>query len=156
MMNAFTANDIARLKKKRQLNVQEQNALTEHAQRSETNYWRVHAIPSALRNVGLARGIDWDRSIIVDLHIDYPGVSNLFGMLLSQDERFIRFDIDADEKHETILTVFEWADCTAEQNLNAHNRGTGMGKGALALLIRREILGLPPPATPARTKAGSG
>jgi len=75
-------------------------------------------------------------------------------MLLSQDERFIRFAIDADEKHETILAVDDWVDCTAEQNLNAHNRGTGMGKGALALLIRREILGLPPPATPAHTKAG--
>lgn len=141
MKSIDTRADIERLKKKRQLNVQEQNTLTEYGLRTEASYWRSHALPKALYDEGLARGIDWDNSIILDLDIDFPGMPSLFGILLSQEETFIRFEIGTDEEHKNVLTVEEWSDWTSKQNLNLHNRGKGMGWGAQALIIRRELCG---------------
>ncbi|MBI3728286.1 MAG: hypothetical protein HY254_08120 [Burkholderiales bacterium] len=138
-----TRPDIERLRKKRQRNVQEQNSLVEYGLRTEAIYWREHALPKALRDEGLARGVDWDNSIILDLVRDFPGMPRLYGLLLSQDETFISFEIDTDKLHENIIDVEEWSDCSSMQNLNTHNRGTGMGWGAQAILIRRELCATP-------------
>ncbi|MES2040414.1 MAG: hypothetical protein V4495_21550 [Pseudomonadota bacterium] len=65
------------------------------------------------------------------------------GLLLSQHEAFISFEIDTDKLHENIIAVEEWSDRSSEQNLNMRNRGTGMGWGAQAILIRRELCAIP-------------
>lgn len=80
--------------------------------------------------------MDLSSSIIIELDIDYPGMPSLFGVLLTQQERFIKFEIEAEQSgHE----VYEWCDITASQNLGAHNRGTGIGDGALAIQVLRAL-----------------
>ncbi len=60
---------------------------------------------------------------------------SLIGVLLTQGERFISFEIDTDPS----VTVYQWEDVTAAQNLSEHNRGTGIGDGALAIRILRGL-----------------
>ncbi|MEN9865779.1 MAG: hypothetical protein RL748_1369 [Pseudomonadota bacterium] len=123
----------------KQLNIQQQNSQAEAAIRKESVFWRQNAIPVGLHTLGCVHGVDWARSIIVDLEIDFPGMPELFGLLLTQDERFIQFEIETDASHSEILHVACWQDVTPEQNINPHNRGIGAGPGALALKVLRAL-----------------
>lgn len=120
------------MREPRQLNVQQQNARTLRSLRSTAEYWRAHPVPEALGLAARQRGVDLSRAIIVSLDIDFPGMPSLFGVLLTQDERFIKFEIDAGPSEPE---VYEWLDITASQNLGEHNRGIGVGDGALAIRL---------------------
>jgi len=52
---------IEKLKKKRQLNVQEQNALEEYRIFSEASYWRENGLPDGLIKVLIDKNINKDR-----------------------------------------------------------------------------------------------
>jgi len=92
-------------------------------------------VPPTLANVGVERGIEWGRSIVIELGIDFPGMPSIFGQLVTQDQRFIAFEIDTTDE----VRVVQWKDITSVQNFNEHNRGTGVGRGALALRVLREL-----------------
>ncbi len=144
-----TPTDIVRLSKKRQRNVQEQNRLSEYGLRTTATYWRAHALPKALHDAGLAHGIDWGNSIILDLVADLPWMRDtVMGTILSQEEKFIEFEIETSQQHQLINSIEVWLDVTAQTNICEHNRGTGRGAGAMALEIRRELCapGGSPPA----------
>jgi hypothetical protein len=123
----------------RQMNVQQQNAQTEESIRREATHWRKNVMPEALRSCGVDRGIVWERSIVVDLDIDFPGMPALFGLLVTQDELFVYFEIDTDEGHNVATLVERWENVSAAQILNLHNRGVGAGRGALAIKVLREL-----------------
>lgn len=125
----------------RQLNVQQQNALVEDSIRREAMHWRQNPLPEALKVSGLERGIQWERSIIIDLDIDFPGEPRLIGLLLTQDERFIDFEIDTDAAHEVVASVEVWEDVTTAQNTNRRNRGIGAGRGAIAIKVLQSLNG---------------
>ena len=119
----------------RQSNVQQQNAHVERSLRAEASYWRQHGVPPILARVGVERGIQWDRSIVIELGVDMPGIPSIFGELVTQDQRFIAFEIDTTDE----VRVERWADVTGVQNFNEHNRGTGVGRGALALKVLHDL-----------------
>jgi hypothetical protein len=123
----------------KQQNVQQQNDDAERGLRSSATHWRATPWPLALRALAQARGIDCDRAIVVELDIDFPGMPRLFGLLLTAEERFIAFEIDTDEHHDVVEGVSEWEDVTGRQNLSRHNRGVGLGRGAVALQILTEL-----------------
>ena len=125
--------------RQRQHNVQQQNALVEKSIRDGSAYWRREPLPLALKTSGEERGVVWEKSIVVDLDIDFPGMPPLFGLLLTQDERFISFEIDTDPDHRLVVSVEMWKDVTSEQNLSFRNRGAGAGYGALAVKVLREL-----------------
>lgn len=124
------------MREPRQLNVQQQNSRTLRSIQKEAEYWRTHPVPEALLLSAEQRGVDLSSSIIIELDIDYPGMPSLFGVLLTQQERFIKFEIEAEQSGPE---VYEWCDITASQNLGAHNRGTGVGDGALAIQVLRAL-----------------
>ncbi|MFG6458308.1 hypothetical protein [Roseateles sp. BYS96W] len=105
----------------RQKNVQQQNLQVENRIRSEAVHWRENKIPAALQEVGERKGVDWSAVIVVDLDIDFPGMPQLFGLLVTAEERFIRFAIHTDDAHQTVESVDEWIDVTNQQNLRAAN-----------------------------------
>ena len=117
-----------------QRNVQQQNDKSEHSIRRRVAYWKEHGVPEALTLVGSAQGIDWNRSIVVHLEVDFPGMPELFGTLVTQDQRFIAFEIASSDR----IQVERWEDVTAAQDFNHHNRGTGLGWGALVLKVFQE------------------
>ena len=123
----------------RQLNVQKQNSAVEDGIRHEAAHWRQSGVSEALRIAGLERGVSWDKSIVIDLDIDFPGMPPLFGLLLTQDEKFVYFEVDTDERHERLERVECWDDVSEKQNMNIHNRGIGAGRGALALKVLHEL-----------------
>lgn len=119
----------------KQLNVQQQNAHAENAVREQATYWRVHGVPAALARIGEARGVQWERSIILRLFVDFPGMPTFCGNLVTQDQRFIAFELDATDE----VRVEQWEDVTSTLNFSEHNKGIGVGYGALALKILREL-----------------
>ena len=124
------------MREPRQLNVQLQNARTLRSLRSTAEYWRTHPVPEALLLSAQQRGVDLSKSIFVSLDIDFPGMPSLFGTLFTQDERFVKFEIDTDNSEPE---VYEWLDITASQNLGEHNKGIGVGDGALAIQLLRDL-----------------
>jgi hypothetical protein len=124
----------------RQKNVQQQNRATEAEIRRIAAYWRNGELPKLLQLLGNQRGIDWDRSIVVKLEADFPGMYDLIcGQLLTQDERFINFELETKLAHTELIAVSEWDDVTSAQNLDCRNRGIGAARGALAIKVLREL-----------------
>lgn len=123
----------------RQQSVQQQNMATEESLRRVASYWRSNALPSALIEVASSRGVDCSKAVVVKLEIDFPGMPRLFGMLLTKSERFIEFEIETDESHSLVELVESWRDVSESQNLGEHNRGIGVGQGALAIKVLREV-----------------
>lgn len=132
--------DIDRLLKKRQLNVQEQNALVAHRIMLTAKFWLARGIPLALKSHGESKGIKWSETVVLDLEIDFPGMPNLYGLLLTHAERFIAFEIDTDSTHGHVESVIQWEDVSANQDYAPRKRGTGKGFAAIALQMRRELL----------------
>ena len=133
--------DISRLLKKRQLNVQEQNAIAEYKLLSIAKYWQEHQIPRALLSCGEERGVSWTKAIVLELGIDYPGMPSLFGRILSSTDRFIEFELETDSTHEKILSIEQWDDITENINFSEHNKGSGAGYGAIALKVKKQLCG---------------
>lgn len=131
---------IERLLKKRQLNVQEQNTLEAYALECTARSWRDEGMPQALLDYARSQGVDWAATIVLKLAIDFPGMPSLFGLLLTQDERFIDFEIETDPTHRQVAAVECWKDITATLDHSTRNRGTGQGFAALALQVRRQLL----------------
>ncbi|MDD1015468.1 hypothetical protein [Pseudomonas rubra] len=132
--------DIGRLLKKRQLNVQEQNAVCAHRLMTIARAWRVNGVPVALVQFGQRQGIDWSATIVLDLQVDFPGMPSLHGMLLTQAERFIAFEIETDRAHRQVESVEKWEDVSAHQDYSTAKRGTGKGFAAIALHVRHELM----------------
>lgn len=132
--------DIDRLLKKRQLNVQEQNALVAHRLMLTAKVWLARGIPLALKNYGETKGIRWSETVVLDLEVDFPGMPSLYGLLLTHAERFIEFEIETDSTHRYVESVIQWEDVSANQDYATRKRGTGKGFAAIALQMRREIL----------------
>lgn len=123
----------------RQLNVQQQNLVTEDGIRRSAVYWRMHQLPVALLAVASARGVDCNSAIVLRLEVDFPGMPRLFGVLVTAEGRFVEFEIETDKGHSRVEAVEVWRDSTDEQDFGLHNRGTGVGAGALALKVLREL-----------------
>lgn len=131
--------DISRLLRKRQLNVQEQNALAEHRIYLTARYWRENKLPRALFEYGKKQNLSWSQSIILQLEIDFPGMPSLIGTVLTDKGRFIDFELDTDETYEEVNSVDLWEDITDLQNFSTHNKGKGVGYGALALSVQSKL-----------------
>lgn len=131
------------VRRHRQLNVRQQNDQAQADIRREALYWREHPAPEALRTCARERGVDLERSLILLLDIDSPGMGGLFGLLVTPDERFIEFFIDTEQPYQLANIVENWEDVSGAQNMSLRNRGTGAGRGALAVKVLRELNAAP-------------
>lgn len=134
---------IGRLLKKRQLNVQEQIAIVASEIALTARFWRDRGIPISLANYAERQGICWSKTIILKLDVDFPGMPRLFGLLLTQTEKFIAFELDTDITHRELETVERWEDVSTQQDYSVAKKGIKKGYAAIALEVRRELLGLP-------------
>ncbi|WP_095100756.1 hypothetical protein [Pseudomonas sp. Irchel 3A5] len=132
--------DIERLLKKRQLNVQEQNALVAHRLKGVAKSWLELGVPIALARYGESQGVDWSKTIVLELDVDFPGMPSLFGLLLTQTDEFIAFEMDTDSTHQHVESVDQWENVSADQDYAISKRGTGKGFAAIALQVRRELI----------------
>jgi hypothetical protein len=107
--------------------------------RQHANYWCQTPLPLALVKTASARGVNCTKAIFLKLEVDFPGMPRLFGVLLTDAERFIEFEIETDESHSSVELVESWLDVTERQNLDTKNRGIGVGNGALAIKVLHEL-----------------
>ena len=131
--------DIERIARKRQKNVQEQNFSSKIALYKIAVYYRQNPIPKVLYDCGLERGICWDRTIIIDLGKFEPGDDDLFGVLLDQNQQIIEFSLDSNSTLTVLVQLYQWDNVTHLQNFSQHNRGVGIGNGAMAIEIQTEL-----------------
>ena len=132
--------DIERILKKRQLNVQEQNAVSAHGIMRTAKAWMDTGVPTALAQYGETQGVNWSETIVLKLEVHFPGMPRLFGLLLTQADRFIAFEIDTDSDHLQVESVDRWEDVSSHQDYSASNRGTGKGFAAIAKQVKHELL----------------
>ena len=131
--------DIAKLKRKRQLNVHEQNALAKHAIFTEASYWRKNGIPQAIKLALESHGICAETSIFLKYAQNFPGISTDEGMVLTQEKRFYEFEIDRDSQRAHLISFHALLDVTASIEINEHKPGTGATWGFLALEVLAEL-----------------
>jgi hypothetical protein len=130
---------IEQLKKRRQLNVQEQNVLLKHSIAQEARYWRSQNIPAALTTFLQSKNIEIESSIFMDYDRHALGCSTDEGCILTKDGTFFKFDIDLSDDDTEIICINTWENITESIELSAHKKGTGATRGFLALEVLHEL-----------------
>lgn len=131
--------DIFKLKNKRQLNVQEQNALDKHRLFVEASYWRKNGIPVPLKEALEQKGVNTERSIFLRYEQDFPGISTDEGVVLTPDGEFFEFEMDLNDSRTKLIEFYHWGNITPKVEVNEHKPGTGATWGLLALQVLAEL-----------------
>ncbi|MEM7761610.1 MAG: hypothetical protein AAF298_26300 [Cyanobacteria bacterium P01_A01_bin.40] len=131
--------DIEKLKKKRQLNVQEQNTLERHRIFIEASYWRENRIPIALEAALKNKGIDTKRSIYLEYEQNFPRISTDEGIVLTPEGNFYKFEMDLNISRTEVVEFYVWENITPKVEINEHKPGTGVTWGFLALDVLAEL-----------------
>ena len=120
--------DIAILKRKRQKNVQEQNALEKYQIKTCALHFRNNRpLPVALTEYFKLRGIDIHADILL-WHDQMPEGGPAWpyrGEWLTTRYRFIRYVIYLDPADKYVTEVEQWQDMTDQIEINEHKPGTG-------------------------------
>ncbi len=134
--------DIDRLKKKRQLNVQEQNALSEHGIEKEARYWREKGLPLALEELIENKGIESKKCILQNYEQDFPGCSTDEGIVISEDGRFFEFEADFSKDRTEIVKLYIWEEVTEKVDTSERLKGAGNSTGYLVLKVLGKLNGV--------------
>ncbi|AQZ34161.1 hypothetical protein BHQ29_13255 [Pseudomonas sp. LPH1] len=136
---------LERIRRKRQKNVQEQALLRRESLRLTAEHYRnqPERLPRVLVQHPKAQNIDWDRSVMVDLHLEQYGGYGVSGTVLTQEQRFVEFDLDTNEDYSTLDAIGRnlWCDVTEQTSTSRHERGIGVSDGAWALEIQAQLNG---------------
>jgi len=131
--------DINKLKKKSQLNVQEQNALNKHRILQEALYWRENGIPSVLKNIFEKNKINTEKSIYLEYEQDFPGICTDEGTIVTPEGEFYEFEADLNKERTKIIEFYFLKNITSKIEVNKHKPGTGETWGYLALEALSEV-----------------
>ena len=131
--------NIEKLKKKRQLNVQEQNALEKHQIYLEAVYWRTNGVPLIVKNLLESKGIDTQKSIFLNYQQDFPGISTDEGIVVTPEGKFYEFEMDLNKDRTKLIEFYLWGEISPKVEINEHKAGTGATSGFLALNVLNEL-----------------
>lgn len=134
---------IENLLKRRQLNVAEQNAVSEYKLLQAATWFRAHTheIPSPIRAFLEARSID----LATAIDFEYEDLSavglidHYSGLIVTVDRRFWRWELQLNEAKSAVVSIEEWREITDEQMLSAHMPGTGKSQGLMCLSIVAQL-----------------
>lgn len=79
-------------------------------------------LPSAFYEFIETHGIDTRHLILISAANWTQGINPLFGEILSQDERFFKYDLDFTKNGKAIIECLEWEDITKSKNLDISNK----------------------------------
>lgn len=131
--------NIDKLKRKRQLSVQEQNALLKDRISKAAHYWRNNGIPKGLAEILGSKRINLKTCILLEYSQDFPGCSIDEGIIVTEDEKFFEFELDLTKDRQHVIDFWAWKDLTMETEVTEHKRGTGKTWGYLALEVLQEM-----------------
>lgn len=123
---------------KKQKNVQEQIQEIKNNIKLEAEFWRNNDLPEYVNEIFKQKNIDTKSSIIIDYDRFYPGMSSDFGILLTENNEFFRFEID---KNRDNVELINWENLTKEDKFIKENGIKGIGKsfGAIAIEVLNEV-----------------
>ncbi|MCP4606363.1 MAG: hypothetical protein GY847_38605 [Proteobacteria bacterium] len=124
--------------KKKRLNVQELNSLRkQEIEECVLCFRKSRNLPDALLKYFSEQGVDIDRSILVsNYRMPFGGPTEAYcGIWLTQNKRFISFEIFLDENDARIDEIEEWADITDATEVSDHKKGIKKTFGALCMEI---------------------
>lgn len=134
--------DIERLYSKRQLNVQQQNALTKQAIIDCAVAYRQQGPSLAwVRSALLEHSVDTDKGILTEAS-SVPcggGEEAAYATWLTLDRQFLSIEAAISWDEHTLILVESFENVTERINTNSHNKGTGKSFGCLALEVLDEL-----------------
>lgn len=131
--------DIEKLKNKRQLNVQEQNAVQKEGILSEAIYWREVGVPLGLGNFLKSKGIEDSASILLNYQQNFPSMGTDWGEVLTANGKFFAFEMDLNADRSRLVELLEWTEFTDAIEISESKPGTGATWGYLALQALTEL-----------------
>jgi hypothetical protein len=128
---------------RRNPNVGQQNDAAGQRIRELTSAFRGRSAgyPEALYSFLESRGVEVASSVLVSVSTAEQGVNPICGLLLTQDRRFMEFDLDCIVDGREVTEVHAWTDETAAQNTESQNAGFGKGMGRIALEVQERSAG---------------
>ncbi|WP_160128641.1 hypothetical protein [Kordia antarctica] len=138
-MKKRTETNIDKLKNQRRLNVEEQIAVKKNQIFSEAKYWRINGIPQPLRQIFLEKGVDIDKSIIIEYEQNFHGISTDEGIILTPHAEFFKFDVDLNSDKTELIELYSLTNISVKFEINEHKKGIGKTYGFLAMKVLREL-----------------
>ena len=134
--------DISTLKKAKQKNVQEQNALEKDRIKACAIDFRENKnLPKALIECFENQGIDVKQAILL-WHDTMPfgGLTDAYrGELLTPERRFYIYEIYLDKNNTYVEEIELWEDVTDQVEICEHKPGTGKTPGRLSIEVLNEL-----------------
>lgn len=129
--------DIDALRRQRQLNVQQQNALAQDAIDRAATWFRTHIseIPLPIRALLVSRGIDLSSAVDVDFEdMGTLGLQGTYrGLVVTADAHFWRWELTLDDSRTSIECIHEWVDVTHQHLPTEHAPGIGKNYAFMCL-----------------------
>ncbi len=136
---------LQRLQKRRQLNVQEQNALTRQKVLVYAQAFRAHeAIFAWVRQALVESRINPEEGILISAS-SVPcggGYEAGYAQWLTSDGRFYDFEVTLRLGTQALTSVDSVVEVTGKTSVSRHERGSGKSLGALALEVLAELSGV--------------
>lgn len=131
--------DIEDLRHRRKLNVPQQVAITKAAIRRAATWYRSNPVPLPVRQLFDQHGLNIANGIFVELSDREHELDCSFGTFVTEEGRFIDFDIDVTQANDAIVAINEFRDVTHTLDICGRKPGVGATKPFLALEVLREL-----------------
>ena len=135
--------DIDKLRRKRQLNVTEQNALARQCILEAAMWLRanIDKVPTPVISFLRSKGVDLSEAIDVDFEdMSAMGLDGFFsGLVVTPSWSFWRWEVELNDERSELASVEEWRDVTSEYPISEHLPGVGKSFGFLCLDVLREV-----------------
>ena len=138
-MKKKTEKNIDKLRDQRRLNVQEQIAVKKDSILKEAKYWRDNGVPKPLIKVFTEKGIEIEKSIVLEYEQDFPGISTDEGMILSENGKFYEFDADLNDDRTELIELHSFVDVSDRFEIEKHKKGIGKTYGFIAMEVLKEL-----------------
>ena len=134
--------DISILKKAKQKNVQEQNALEkDRIKACAVDFRENDELPKALIECFVNQGIDVKQAILLwhDM-MPFGGPTDTYrGEWLTPERRFYKYEIYLDQSNKYVEEIELWQDVTEQVEICEHKPGIGKTPGWLSIEVLNEL-----------------
>lgn len=134
--------DLELIRKKKQKNVAEQNALTkDNVSQCAQHFIENRDLPQALISYFEQHGLNTYQSLLVERScLPCGGWDEAYtGKWITQDEKFYSYDIIFDKRKSRIVSVDLWQNVTDDIEISNHKPGTGKTFGSLCIELLHEL-----------------
>lgn len=127
--------EINRLKKKRQLNVQEQIVLRKNYIKSSAEFWRKNGLPKCIQNTLIEKKITVDKIMVFEYNedYDYDNIIDEFEenesfyidslTIITEDKKFIELEVELNKNRTLLIELNFWKDVTEKYEISEHKKG---------------------------------